>query len=41
MVKLEIDGVPIEAGEGETVLSAAERHGIHIPHLLFWISVVF
>jgi formate dehydrogenase alpha subunit len=33
MVKLEIDGVPVEARDGETILSVAERHGIDIPHL--------
>jgi NADH-quinone oxidoreductase subunit G len=31
-MKLTIDGREIEAAEGETVLRAALRHGIHIPH---------
>ena len=35
MIKLLIDQKEIEANEGETVLSAAKRHGIAIPHFCY------
>lgn len=35
MVKLKIDGQPISVPEGTTVLEAARKTGIHIPHLCF------
>lgn len=35
MIELKIDNQTIEAQEGETVLEAALRHGIHIPHFCF------
>ncbi|MFQ6070580.1 MAG: 2Fe-2S iron-sulfur cluster-binding protein [Candidatus Aminicenantales bacterium] len=35
MVKLFIDKMPVEAEEGATVLQAAEKAGISIPHLCF------
>jgi len=34
-VKFKLDGRPIEARPGETILQAAERHGIPIPHLCY------
>ena len=33
MINLTIDGVQIEAKEGQSILSAAREHGIHIPTL--------
>ena len=35
MVKLAINGQPISVPEGTTVLEAARKTGIHIPHLCF------
>ena len=35
MIELKIDNQVIETQEGETVLEAALRSGIHIPHLCF------
>lgn len=35
MIELKIDNQVIETQEGETVLEAALRNGIHIPHLCF------
>lgn len=35
MIELKIDNQTIEAQEGETVLEAALRNGIHIPHFCF------
>ena len=35
MIKLLIDQKEIEANEGETVLQAAKRHGIEIPHFCY------
>lgn len=35
MPKLTIDGVEIEARDGQTVLQTALEHGFHIPHLCF------
>ena len=34
-IKFMLDGEPIEAQPGETILQAAERHGIRIPHLCY------
>ena len=34
-VAFELDGRPVEAFEGETILKAAERHGVEIPRLCF------
>lgn len=36
MINLTIDGVQIEAKEGQSILSAAREHGIHIPTLASW-----
>jgi NADP-reducing hydrogenase subunit HndD len=33
MITIEVDGRPIEANEGETILTAVKREGIHIPTL--------
>jgi iron-only hydrogenase group A len=33
MVKLKINGIGVEADEGEMIISAAHRNGIEIPHL--------
>ena len=35
MVELTLDGVKVQAYEGETLLKAARRHGIDIPHLCY------
>ncbi len=35
MVKIFIDGKPVEVKEGTTVLKAAEQAGVHIPHFCF------
>jgi NADH-quinone oxidoreductase subunit G len=35
MIELKIDNQVIETQEGETVMEAALRHGIHIPHLCY------
>jgi NADH-quinone oxidoreductase subunit G len=35
MVELEIDGKPIEVPEGSTVMEAANRLGIYVPHFCF------
>ena len=35
MINLTIDGVQIEAKEGQSILSAAREHGIYIPTLCF------
>lgn len=35
MIELKIDNQTIETQEGETVLEAALRHGIHIPHFCY------
>lgn len=34
-VKITIDGIPIEAQPGQTILEAAREHGIHIPTLCY------
>ena len=34
-VPFTLDGVPMQAHEGETVLKAAQRHGVDIPHLCY------
>ncbi|MFN9728807.1 formate dehydrogenase subunit alpha [Acidovorax sp.] len=34
-VAFELDGQPVTAHPGETILKAAQRHGAHIPHLCF------
>jgi formate dehydrogenase major subunit len=34
-VRFELDGRTLEAGPGETILQAAERHGVGIPHLCY------
>ena len=34
-VEFQLDGQPIQAFGGETILSAARRHGVEIPHLCF------
>ena len=34
-VAFELDGQPVTAHPGETILKAAQRHGVHIPHLCF------
>lgn len=34
-IKFQLDSKPIEARPGETILQAAERHGIRIPHLCY------
>ena len=34
-VSFELDGQPVQAFEGETILKAAERHGVEIPRLCF------
>ena len=34
-VAFELDGRPVEAFEGETILKAAERHGVEIPRLCY------
>ncbi len=34
-IKFHLDGRPLEAAEGETILLAARRHGIEIPHLCY------
>jgi formate dehydrogenase major subunit len=33
MIGFELDGIRIEAAEGETIWQAAQRHGVAIPHL--------
>ena len=33
VIRFELDGQPIEARTGETILQAAKRHGTDIPHL--------
>ncbi len=35
MIKLTIDGIAIETGEGTTILQAARENGIHIPTLCY------
>jgi len=35
MVGFELDGRPVEAFEGESILQAAERHGVAIPRLCY------
>ncbi|MBK7613633.1 MAG: formate dehydrogenase subunit alpha [Burkholderiales bacterium] len=35
MISFVLDGQPREAFEGETILKAAERHGVHIPRLCY------
>ena len=35
MVRLTIDGIPVEVPEGTTILQAAEKAGIGIPHLCY------
>ena len=32
-INIEVDGRPVEAGAGETILSVLNRHGIHVPTL--------
>ncbi len=34
-IKITIDGIPIEAREGQTILQAAREHGVHIPTLCY------
>lgn len=34
-IRFELDGVEVEAFPGETILQAAERHGVAIPHLCY------
>ena len=34
-VAFELDGRPVVANAGETLLQAAQRHGLAIPHLCF------
>jgi formate dehydrogenase major subunit len=34
-IKFQLDGKPIEAQPAETILQAAERHGVRIPHLCY------
>ena len=35
MVKLEIDGKPVEVANGSTVLDAAHKLGIYVPHFCY------
>ena len=35
MVRLTLDGREVEAQEGESILQAAQRHGVDIPHLCY------
>ena len=35
MIKIYIDGKPLQAKEGTTIKKAAEKEGIHIPHLCY------
>ena len=35
MIKLQVDGRSIEAKEGEALLTALEREGIHVPTLCY------
>src|SRR3989344_78401 len=35
MTSFELDGQPITARPGETILKAAQRHGVEIPHLCY------
>lgn len=35
LVQFKLDGVPVQALEGETILQAARRNGMEIPHLCF------
>ena len=34
-VKFSLDGREVEAREGESILQAAQRHGVDIPHLCY------
>ena len=34
-IEFQLDGRTVEAFEGETILKAAQRHGVDIPHLCF------
>ncbi len=34
-VAFELDGQPVNARPGETILKAAQRHGVEIPHLCY------
>jgi len=34
-IRFELDGREVEARPGETILQAAERHGVRIPHLCY------
>ncbi len=34
-IPFELDGQPVAAREGESILGAAQRHGVDIPHLCF------
>ena len=34
-ISFKLDGVELQAQAGETVLKAAQRHGVDIPHLCF------
>ena len=34
-VEFRLDGKTVEAFEGETILKAAQRHGVDIPHLCY------
>ena len=35
MIRFTLDGQEIEARDGETILQAAERHGVDVPHLCY------
>ncbi|MEO6320707.1 MAG: 2Fe-2S iron-sulfur cluster-binding protein, partial [Polaromonas sp.] len=35
MIEFKLDGKTIHAFDGETIFKAAERHGVHIPHLCY------
>lgn len=35
VIEFELDGMSVNAQEGETILKAAERHGVNIPRLCF------
>ncbi len=34
-IRFELDGRPVDARPGESILQAAERHGVRIPHLCY------
>jgi formate dehydrogenase major subunit len=35
MIRFTLDGREVEAQEGESILQAAQRHGVDIPHLCY------